>query len=42
MALHHSSRSPRGIDTDALDREIKWDFTPTGKFKQGDHSALVV
>ncbi|GAA6037114.1 hypothetical protein JCM8097_008742 [Rhodosporidiobolus ruineniae] len=27
---------PRGINTDALDRSIKWEFTP-GKFKVGDH-----
>jgi len=27
---------PRGIDIPALDREIKWDFTP-GKLKVGDH-----
>lgn len=27
---------PRGINTNALDREIKWDFTPTD-FKVGDH-----
>ena len=27
---------PRGINTPALDREKKWQFTP-GKFKQGDH-----
>ena len=30
------TRSPRGIDTNALDKEIKWDFTPTDK-KVGDH-----
>jgi len=27
---------PRGINTDALDRQIKWDFTPVN-FKVGDH-----
>jgi hypothetical protein len=27
---------PRGINTDALDRSIKWDFTPVN-FKVGDH-----
>lgn len=27
---------PRGIDVPALNREIKWDFTP-GKLKVGDH-----
>ncbi|BGP13864.1 hypothetical protein JCM10213_002502 [Rhodosporidiobolus nylandii] len=27
---------PRGINTDALDRTIKWDFEP-GQFKVGDH-----
>jgi V-type H+-transporting ATPase subunit A len=34
-AIQESSKSiyiPRGINTDALDRSIKWDFTP-GKFK---------
>ncbi|CEL51592.1 V-type H+-transporting ATPase subunit A [Rhizoctonia solani AG-1 IB] len=38
-AIQESSKSiyiPRGINTDALDRSIKWDFTP-GKFKVGDH-----
>lgn len=29
---------PRGINTPALDRTIKWKFTP-GKFKKGDHIA---
>ena len=28
---------PRGIDVPALDREKKWDFTPSDKFKEGDH-----
>lgn len=28
---------PRGINTDALDRSIKWDFTPSSQFKVGDH-----
>ncbi|GMK55043.1 hypothetical protein CspeluHIS016_0200990 [Cutaneotrichosporon spelunceum] len=27
---------PRGINTQALDRQVKWDFTP-GKFVVGDH-----
>lgn len=27
---------PRGINTNALDRSIKWDFTPTD-YKVGDH-----
>lgn len=27
---------PRGINTDALDRSLKWDFTP-GQLKVGDH-----
>lgn len=30
-AIQESSQSiyiPRGINTDALDRKIKWDFTP--------------
>ncbi|KAL5635375.1 hypothetical protein ACGC1H_004234 [Rhizoctonia solani] len=38
-AIQESSKSiyiPRGINTDALDRTIKWDFTP-GQFKVGDH-----
>ncbi|KEP51876.1 putative TFP1p-H+-ATPase V1 domain 69 kDa catalytic subunit, vacuolar protein [Rhizoctonia solani 123E] len=38
-AIQESSKSiyiPRGINTDALDRNIKWDFTP-GQFKVGDH-----
>ncbi|CAE6412664.1 unnamed protein product, partial [Rhizoctonia solani] len=38
-AIQESSKSiyiPRGINTDALDRSIKWDFTP-GQFKVGDH-----
>lgn len=38
-AIQESSKSiyiPRGINTDALDREIKWDFTPAD-FKVGDH-----
>lgn len=38
-AIQESSKSiyiPRGINTDALDRSIKWDFTP-GQFKIGDH-----
>lgn len=36
-AIQEASRSiyiPRGINTDALDRNIKWDFTP-GQFKVG-------
>lgn len=28
---------PRGIDVPALDRERQWDFTPSDKFKKGDH-----
>lgn len=28
---------PRGIDVPALDRTKKWDFTPSDKFKKGDH-----
>jgi len=28
---------PRGIDVPSLDRERKWDFTPSDKFKVGDH-----
>jgi vacuolar-type H+-ATPase catalytic subunit A/Vma1 len=28
---------PRGINVPALDREKKWDFTPSDKFKEGDH-----
>lgn len=28
---------PRGVDVPALDRERKWDFTPSENFKQGDH-----
>ncbi|KAK5162940.1 vacuolar protein sorting-associated protein 1 [Saxophila tyrrhenica] len=28
---------PRGVDVPALDRERKWDFTPSDKFKEGDH-----
>lgn len=28
---------PRGIDVPALDRKRKWDFTPSDKFKEGDH-----
>ncbi|KAB5595680.1 TFP1p-H+-ATPase [Ceratobasidium theobromae] len=38
-AIQEASRSiyiPRGINTDALDRNIKWDFT-SGQFKVGDH-----
>ncbi|CAE6441472.1 unnamed protein product [Rhizoctonia solani] len=38
-AIQESSKSiyiPRGINTDALDRTIEWDFTP-GQFKVGDH-----
>lgn len=27
---------PRGVNTDALDREKEWDFTP-GELKEGDH-----
>ena len=28
---------PRGIDVPALDREKKWEFKPSGDFKEGDH-----
>lgn len=28
---------PRGIDVPSLDREKKWAFTPSDKFKKGDH-----
>lgn len=28
---------PRGIDVPSLDREKKWDFTPSDGFKEGDH-----
>ncbi|KAK3613293.1 vacuolar protein sorting-associated protein 1 [Elasticomyces elasticus] len=28
---------PRGIDVPSLDRKRKWDFTPSDKFKVGDH-----
>ena len=28
---------PRGIDVPALDRTRKWEFTPSDKFKEGDH-----
>ncbi|KAJ9570432.1 ATPsynthase alpha/beta subunit N-term extension [Nakaseomyces glabratus] len=38
-AIKESSQSiyiPRGIDTPALSRDIKWQFTP-GTFKTGDH-----
>lgn len=28
---------PRGIDIPSLDRERKWDFTPSDQFKKGDH-----
>jgi len=28
---------PRGVDVPALGREKKWDFTPSEKFKEGDH-----
>ncbi|KAF8906032.1 ATP synthase alpha/beta family, nucleotide-binding domain-containing protein [Gymnopilus junonius] len=34
--LSKSIYIPRGINTDALDRAIKWDFSPT-TFKVGDH-----
>ncbi|KAF9036950.1 V-type ATPase [Hymenopellis radicata] len=38
-AIQEMSKSiyiPRGINTDALDRSLQWDFTPT-TFKVGDH-----
>ena len=28
---------PRGVSVPALDRQKKWDFTPSDKFKKGDH-----
>jgi vacuolar-type H+-ATPase catalytic subunit A/Vma1 len=28
---------PRGIDVPSLNREKKWDFTPSENFKEGDH-----
>lgn len=28
---------PRGIDVPSLDREKKWEFTPSDQFKEGDH-----
>lgn len=28
---------PRGIDVPSLDREKKWEFTPSEDFKEGDH-----
>jgi hypothetical protein len=28
---------PRGVNVPALDRTKKWDFTPSDKFKKGDH-----
>lgn len=34
--LSQSIYIPRGINTTALDRQIKWDFTPVN-FKVGDH-----
>lgn len=34
--LSKSIYIPRGINTDALDRSIKWDFTPAD-LKVGDH-----
>ncbi|KAG5221755.1 H(+)-transporting V1 sector ATPase [Salix suchowensis] len=34
--LSKSIYIPRGINTDALDRSLQWDFTPT-TFKVGDH-----
>ncbi|KAH7107852.1 V-type ATPase [Auriculariales sp. MPI-PUGE-AT-0066] len=37
--IQHKSKSiyiPRGINTETLDRSIKWDFTP-GTYKIGDH-----
>ncbi|KAL5490117.1 VMA1 [Sanghuangporus weigelae] len=34
--LSNSIYIPRGINTDALDRSLKWDFSPTN-FKIGDH-----
>ncbi|KDN48989.1 hypothetical protein RSAG8_02342, partial [Rhizoctonia solani AG-8 WAC10335] len=43
-AIQESSKSiyiPRGINTDALDRSIKWDFTP-GQFKASNEMAEVL
>ena len=28
---------PRGVNVPALDRKKKWEFTPSDKFKEGDH-----
>jgi V-type H+-transporting ATPase subunit A len=36
-AISNSIYIPRGIATDALDREKGWDFTPSAKLKVGDH-----
>lgn len=30
---------PRGIDVPSLDRQKQWEFTPSDKFKEGDHIA---
>merc|ERR1712093_813354 len=35
--LSESIYIPRGINTEALSRETKWDFTPTNEYKVGDH-----
>ncbi|KAI9777460.1 MAG: H(+)-transporting V1 sector ATPase subunit A [Geoglossum umbratile] len=37
QALSSSIYIPRGISTPALNREIKWDFTPNKGVKVGDH-----
>lgn len=36
--LSKSIYIPRGINTDALDRSLKWDFSPVN-FRVGDHVA---
>jgi V-type H+-transporting ATPase subunit A len=36
QAMSKSIYIPRGINTDALDRSLKWDFKP-GSYKFGDH-----
>lgn len=35
--LSESIYIPRGINVPALDREKKWEFTPSSEFKEGDH-----
>ena len=36
-AMSNSIYIPRGIATDALDREKAWEFAPQGNLKVGDH-----